>query len=298
LHNSAAVAVIWSEAATQSAWVNAEACRAADDGKYLPLAIGGFQPGSLAEAFRNFHCEPLDAVLADPSGFVRQIRALRDRTRAGDQIRHPEIRPVPGFTGRDEMLAELETTLWQGKGSVAIRNSNRFTIAMHGLGGIGKTVLARHYAWERRERYHGLWWLRADQPETLMDDLAELGARLGLALSGLEPEAATLATLDRLAQHKTDKPWLLIYDNVEDKALARRFTPLENAHILYTSRLANWFGEADELQLGVFPRETAIDFLLAHTEGKDREAAGRLADALGCLPLALDHARALIRARG
>jgi hypothetical protein len=48
----------------------------------------------------------------------------------------------------------------------------------------------------------------------------------------------------------------------------------------------------------VFPRETAIEFLLAFAPGQDREAAGRLADALGCLPLALDHARALIRARG
>jgi hypothetical protein len=159
-------------------------------------------------------------------------------------------------------------------------------------------VLARHYAWERRERYCGLWWVRAEQLQTLTDDLAELGARLGLPLSGMEPEDAAQATLDQIARHKTGKPWLLIYDNVEDKTLARRFTPPENAHILYTTRLANWFAEADDLPVGVFPRETAIDFLLAFAPGQDREAAGRLADALGCLPLALDHARALIRARG
>jgi hypothetical protein len=213
----------------QSAWVRKEAAYAERAGKYLPLGLDGFKARALDAALRDDTFISLEATVADPGDFARQIRSLREQGRTNTQFRHPEIRPVPGFIGRAEMLAELEKMLWDGKGHFAIRNSDQFTIALHGGGGVDKTVLARHYAWERRERYCGLWCERAEQPQTLTVDLAELGARLGLPLSGMEPEDAAQASLDHLARHKTGKPWLLIYDNVEDKALARRFTPPENA---------------------------------------------------------------------
>jgi hypothetical protein len=57
--------------------------------------------------------------------------------RAGQQIRHPNIREVKGFTGRDDMLDALANKL-AAKSSVAIRNSNQTTLAMRGLGGVGK----------------------------------------------------------------------------------------------------------------------------------------------------------------
>ena len=47
----------------------------------------------------------------------------------------------------------------------------------------------------------------------------------------------------------------------------------------------------------VFDRDTAIAYLLKQTPNADREAAGRLADALDCLPLALSHARSYCAAR-
>ena len=96
--------------------------------------------------------------------------------RAGQQIRHPNIREVKGFTGRDEMLDALAAKL-AAKSSVAIRNSSQTTLAMRGMGGVGKTVLAQEYAWRNRERYCGIWWVRAEVQDTLMDDLAALGAR-------------------------------------------------------------------------------------------------------------------------
>ena len=40
-------------------------------------------------------------------------------------------------------------------------------------GGVGKSVLAREYAWRERARYYGVWWLRAETRETLLDDLIE-----------------------------------------------------------------------------------------------------------------------------
>ena len=78
----------------------------------------------------------------------------------------------------------------------------------------------------------------------------------------------------------------------------RRFTPADNAHVLITTRRTDWHGEADEeLAVDVFDRDTAIAYLLKQARNGDADAAGRLADALNCLPLALSHARAYCWAR-
>ncbi len=211
--------------------------------------------------------------------------------RAGQQIRHPNIRAVKGFTGRDDMLDALAQKL-AAKSSVAILNSSQTTLTMRGMGGVGKTVLAQEYAWRNRERYCGLWWVRAEVQDTLLDDLAALGARF---IPGLpdKPEDAALQTVDQLAQMRSGNPWLLIYDNAEGPALLRRFTPADNAHVLITTRRTGWGDDADdELAVDVFDRDTAIAYLLKLARNGDADAAGRLADALHRLPLALSHARA------
>jgi hypothetical protein len=129
-------------------------------------------------------------------------RAYRRRKPEGDnekpvvstlpspQILHPEIRPVRDFTGRDDLLDALDSALWQHGGSVALTNS----AAIHGLDGVGKSVLAQEYGWRNRERYRGVWWLRAEQPETLLDDLIQLGSRLGVpAIGDIRSPGAALA---------------------------------------------------------------------------------------------------------
>jgi tetratricopeptide (TPR) repeat protein len=299
LRNAAAVVVLWSDSAAKSRWVQKEADYAEVAGKFLPLAVEGFKYATLDPVFRDYNCGSCAAVQADPADFARRVRELHAAAYAGLQIRHPDIRPVRGFAGRDEMLGALETVLWQG-GTSAVAIRNAFvggTVALRGLGGVGKTVLARQYAWEQRTRHHGVWWLRADAPDKLLYDLIALGRRLGLNLEGEEAEEAARKTLDGLAQGRTQKPWLLVYDNVDDKALVRRFTPSENAHVIYTTRLQHWFGEAEELAVDVFPRDDAIGFLLSHAPNEPREAAGRLVDALGCLPLALAQARTFCKTR-
>ena len=216
--------------------------------------------------------------------------------RAGQQILHPNIREVKDFTGRGDMLDALTQKL-AAKSAVAIRNSNQTTLAMSGMGGVGKTMLAQEYAWRNRDRYCGIWWLRAEKLEILMDDLAALGARF---IPGIpeKPEDAALKTLDQLAQMRTGKPWLLIYDNADGPAALRKFTPADNAHVLITTRRTEWHGEADEeLAVDMFDRDTAIAYLLKKARDGDALAAGRLADALQCLPLALSHARAYCWAR-
>ncbi len=84
------------------------------------------------------------------------------------QILHPEIAPVPGFTGRAAELAALKAALWNGSAAALV--GSPAATALSGLGGVGKSVLAREYAWYERENYRGVWWLRAEKRETLLDD--------------------------------------------------------------------------------------------------------------------------------
>jgi len=73
-------------------------------------------------------------------------------------VLHPEIRPTPCFTGRDQQLIALERAL-SGGACAAITQP----AVVHGLGGIGKSTLAREYASRAsmENTYTGIWWLNA-----------------------------------------------------------------------------------------------------------------------------------------
>ena len=244
-------------------------------------------------------------VLNDEAALRRLVRAAlgidkadnavaywRSFHRAGQQILHPDIREVKGFTGREDLLESLKHKLAK-KSTIANRNSNQTTLALRGMGGVGKTVLAQEYAWRNRKDYHGVWLLRAETRETLVDDLVALGRNFIPGLEGLEPEEAAKKTIDQVSQMHTGKPWLLVYDNVDDPNLIRKLTPADNAHVLITTRHTDWHDQTDEqLAVDVFEPETAISFLLQRARHPDRDQAEQLAKALGYLPLALSHARA------
>jgi hypothetical protein len=212
---------------------------------------------------------------------------------APPQILHPDIRAVPGFTGREDLLAGIEQALARKGGTAALTNVSA-SAAVKGLGGVGKSVLAREYAWRQRKRYHGVWWVRAETEQTLIDDLIDLGSRLIPNLKEVqERDRALHQALDNIAASATnEKPWLIIYDNVARRGAIRKLTPRTGAHILITSRWSDWQDEAEELPVDVFSEDVAVDYLVAKRRHETREAAARLAAALGYLPLALSHARA------
>jgi hypothetical protein len=65
-------------------------------------------------------------------------------------ILHPEIRSVPSFTGRDDLLAAIDRALWQQGGAAALTHAESTSTAIHGLGGVGKSVVAREYGYPAR----------------------------------------------------------------------------------------------------------------------------------------------------
>jgi hypothetical protein len=245
-------------------------------------------------------------LLLNAEGFSRAVRnAVAPRGQAGAarvlgvQVLHAEIRGVPGFTGREAELEAVEAALWRKGGKAALTNVAAVSAAVKGLGGVGKSVLAQEYAWRNRGRYGGVWWIRAEKAETLLDDLIELGARFIPGIKEVPDRAqAAHAALDHIAQMRGEKPWLLVYDNVEQPGDLEKLTPVDGAHVLITTRWSDWGRAAAPVKIGVFPADVAAQFLLDSTERIDRAGAEKLAAALGFLPLALDHAAAYCRRTG
>jgi tetratricopeptide (TPR) repeat protein len=208
--------------------------------------------------------------------------------RRGNQIFHGVPPRNPDFTGRADLLISLHKMLNIVGKPAAITQA-----AIHGLGGVGKSSLAAEYAHLHVDDYAGVWWTAAENRTVLITSLAELAGVFDSRFANeSNTERAAKAALATLANQ--ERPWLLVYDNVSDPDGIRELRPTKGARLLITTRHPDWGGQASELEINVLERSEAIDFLLKRTDRTDTDGAAGLAEALGCLPLALDHAGAYV----
>ncbi len=185
----------------------------------------------------------------------------------------------PRFTGRDDMLTELRRRLRAGEGTLVVQ-------ALYGLGGVGKTQLAIEYAHRFAADYELVWWIDAEQPVLIPDQLASLAARLDV------PTGPTVAdTVERLlAELRHRAGWLLVFDNAERPQDVAAYRPGGAGHVLITSRCPCWGSLGGRLEVDVLTRAETITLLRARIPTLDEEVADQLAAELGDLPLAAAQA--------
>jgi tetratricopeptide (TPR) repeat protein len=192
--------------------------------------------------------------------------------------------PVRSFTGRGTQLASLREQLEAGQRAALVPAA-----ALYGMGGIGKTQLARAYAHRYRDDYRLGWWTPAETPLTITTALAELAVRLGAAVELSQSQQLTYA---REALAERDR-WLLVFDNATDPAVLEPFLPaFGNGHVLITSRSSAWHGLAEPTPVDLLPLDAAAELLRDRSGDPDQQAAETLAEELGRLPLALEQAAA------
>jgi DNA-binding SARP family transcriptional activator len=221
--------------------------------------------------------EPADAAFV-PSPFWRPP----------ESISNPEaVRPVPSFTGRDQELAQLEAALWGPTGQAAI----------HGLGGIGKSALAREYARRNRDRYAAVWSLNAETEAGIIDGLVRLGSEFVPALAQLDDRRAAAERVAANILSGLTKPVLLVFDNLTDQRLLRKWYPSGATQTLVTSRQAAWAGDMVTLRLEALAAADSVRYLQREIGRPDLRTADALllAQTLGSLPLALAHAAAYLK---
>ena len=197
----------------------------------------------------------------------------------------------PFFTGRSPILEQVRSQF------VAVAAGQRLPLVLHGLGGVGKTQLAREYANRFKADYDLVWWVDAEQPDLVAPKLADLGRRLDPGI-GDDVSEAVEAALRALRAARPYKRWLLVFDNVEDlDQVINRFSeqtgPIPDevyGHLLVTTRTKPTSTKVRPVQVDVFTREESVEHLTRRVPGLRDEDAALVADAVGDLPLAIEVA--------
>jgi class 3 adenylate cyclase/tetratricopeptide (TPR) repeat protein len=198
-----------------------------------------------------------------------------------------EFHPVASFSGRDEELATIQAAL----------KSDGAIVVVHGLGGLGKSSIAREYGWRNRKHYSVVWWLGAQTEDGIIDGLLRLGK---MFVQGLDQLADRRVAAERVINSLLggfDKPVLLVFDNLEDEGLMRTWLPRTGARALATSRDTAWSADVTAIPLQIWTLEIAVEYLArasGRTDLSDDDARA-IAQAVGALPLALAHAAASLR---
>jgi tetratricopeptide (TPR) repeat protein len=267
-----------------------------------------FAPDEASRASQADHLARLKAIDFYPAkpftsvdNLVARVfgSAVLDALKKAGSITRPRNLPFASlgglFAGRDEDLADLHTALLGTKGA---------PVALHGLGGIGKTRLAIEYAWSREAVYSALLFVSASDGAALNAGLAGLTAFEILDLPEKEARDDATKITAVLRWLEANPTWLMILDNVDDRAavaeVAKLMPRLKGGHVVVTARAANFPAGVRKLEVSTLDENAAAQFLLDRTDAdrstskNDTALALDLARELDGLALGLEQAGAHI----
>lgn len=219
----------------------------------------------------------------------------------------------PRFTGRESSLKLIRDVLDGDP------HQPRFaSLALWGMGGVGKTQTALAYAHERIAKgTPAVFWLNAEKGLELSKSFTQMA--LALKLEGAVREGTTSQnralvnnwlqktrrslsrgnTFTPLTIPHLGLPWLMVFDNVEDPGELQSCWPITNSQsrgsVLITSRHDVFAADpaADGFELPCFTESEGQAFLLKaigrHTySDAERASASAMNTLVGGLPLALN----------
>lgn len=203
----------------------------------------------------------------------------------------------PHFTGRDALLEELSKKI---SDTAPKRYPHR--VALHGLGGIGKTQIALEFAYRQKSEYRSVYWISAVDQSRLLAGFAEI-ASYTLCVEPAPGEPPDMIAKAVVRWLEVTKSWLLVIDNLDDIKIVDGYLPRNGGHILITTRNRNSDGiPAEGLEVTVMDLDNSVQFFLDRARMNEEpilpethEETVKIVTGLGCLPLAIEHAAAYVR---
>ncbi|KAF9891382.1 hypothetical protein FE257_004238 [Aspergillus nanangensis] len=248
------------------------------------------------------------------------LKYWRPTAREANRFQIPlDLTAVPAieeFIGRQDDLNRLWDYLQPGS------SPSRKVAILHGLGGIGKTQLAIHFAREHKHDFTAIFWLRGNNKSALVQSLSSCLPRIQGRPEDIE--VTTEEEVDQKAKQVLqwlalpDNPnWLIILDNIDQYSplqenknsgfdIKAYFPNADHGSILITSRLQRVVELGKSIPVERLASKDATHLLLQSCGpvaddtikgGLDQDVT-RLVTQLGGLPLAIVIAGAFMRETG
>ena len=193
---------------------------------------------------------------------------------------------------RKPLLAAIGRTLREGRPVVLAPGEGR--------AGVGVTTAMIEFAHRNRDDYDIVWWIAAQHPQLVGEQMAQLAQAIGLAAPTDTAGQATAGLLDALGRRGR---WLLVFDDADSPYQLARFLPAGSGHVLVASTEPTR-GEqrgASRRRRSSCRRSRATSpsscYRARHTALRPNEA-GRVAAPLEDLPLTVDTAAATLAESG
>jgi hypothetical protein len=136
------------------------------------------------------------------------------------------------FTGRTDLLTQLRAKLCD-----IVPKSWNHRVALHGLGGIGKTQLALECVYANEMDYERIYWISAVSQATLIVGLQEIAKRTKCISRNedLNPKETAKHVLEWL---NAQASCLVVFDNLDQVEVIDGYLPNQSSgrHTLFTTR--------------------------------------------------------------